>query len=121
MFDVNTVIETGKYEIVESGMFFLDSLESEVLIRLAIDGEFFGNIRVCFVTSAGQNTTIRGEMQEDTLMLTCVNFNSEMGEGTIQPIAIGDSDGKNVMFHMWMYSMGKKKVRKIEYSVFREL
>lgn len=52
---MNTVIKTGKYEIVESKVLFLDSLDSELWIHLAVDGELLGDIQIQFTVQEKKN------------------------------------------------------------------
>lgn len=117
---MRTRIETRAYEIVESQVLFLDSPESELFIHLVVEKEFVGDIRIRFITDDTENLAVKGEMQEDALVLTCINFDNELGSGTNNPVNIGTSKGKRLMLHMWAYLMGDKKARKIEYTIFRE-
>lgn len=117
---MRTRIETRAYEIVESQVLFLDSPESELFIHLVVEEEFVGDIRIRFITDDTENLAVKGEMQEDALVLTCINFDNELGSGTNNPVNIGTSKGKRLMLHMWAYLMGDKKARKIEYTIFRE-
>ena len=117
---MRTRIETGAYEIVESQVLFLDSPESELFIHLVVEKEFVGDIRIRFITDDTENLAVKGEMQEDALVLTCINFDNELGSGTNNPVNIGTSKAKRLMLHMWAYLMGDKKARKIEYTIFRE-
>ena len=117
---MRTRIETGAYEIVESQVLFLDSPESELFIHLVVEEEFVGDIRIRFITDDTENLAVKGEMQEDALVLTCINFDNELGSGTNNPVNIGTSKGKRLMIHIWSYLMGDKKARKIEYTIFRE-
>ena len=117
---MHTRIETRAYEIVESQVLFLDSPESELFIHLVVGEEFVGDIRIRFITDDTENLAVKGEMQEDALVLTCINFDNELGSGTNNPVNIGTSKGKRLMLHMWAYLMGDKKARKIEYTIFRE-
>ena len=112
--------ETRAYEIVESQVLFLDSPESELFIHLVVEKEFVGDIRIRFITDDTENLAVKGEMQEDALVLTCINFDNELGSGTNNPVNIGTSKGKRLMLHIWAYLMGDKKARKIEYTIFRE-
>lgn len=117
---MRTRIETRAYEIVESQVLFLDSPESELFIHLVVEEEFVGDIRIRFITDDTENLAVKGEMQEDALVLTCINFDNELGSGTNNPVNIGTSKGKRLMLHIWAYLMGDKKAGKIEYTIFRE-
>lgn len=118
---MNTVIKTGKYEIVESKVLFLDSLDSELWIHLAVDGELLGDIQIQFTVQEKKEPVIRCELENNILTIIWVNFNQSFGSGTTEPIEIGIVRGKSVKFHMWSYLMGHQKVRKIEYNIFREI
>ena len=87
---MRTRIETRAYEIVESQVLFLDSPESELFIHLVVEEEFVGDIRIRFITDDTENLAVKGEMQEDALVLTCINFDNELGSGTNNPVNIAN-------------------------------
>ena len=55
-----------------------------------------GDIRIRFITDDTENLAVKGEMQEDALVLTCINFDNELGSGTNNPVNIGTSKKENV-------------------------
>lgn len=118
---MNTIAKTGKYEIVESQVLFLDSPESELWLHLVIDGEFFGDIQVRFDMLEDEPAGMKTQVENGILTLRCVNFDQALGTGTKEPMEIGASKGKKLMLHLWSYLMGHKTVRKVEYSIFREI
>lgn len=122
---VNTTIQSGKYEIIESNMFFMDSPESEVRMHLIVGGKFVGDIKIHFLTDRQiESHNVELEVQDGILMIRCTNFNNSFGTGTTEPVKIGFSDGKKLFMHLWIYYyMGENEtaVRKVEYSILREI
>lgn len=122
---VNTTIQSGKYEIIESNMFFMDSPESEVRMHLIVEGKFVGDIKIHFLTDQkieSQNFELK--VQDGTLMIWCTNFNSSFGTGTTKLVPIGFLDGKKLFMHLWSYYFtgeSESASRKVEYSILREI
>lgn len=118
--EVKTVIESGNFEIIESNVIFMDSLQSEVLFHLAVNGKYFGDIRIRFISRKDESHSIKGGILNGEFTLDCINFNDSLGTGTPRPMELGMVEGKRLMMHLWSYLIGQDMVRKIEYSIFKE-
>lgn len=118
---MKSTVESGKYKIVESNSVFLDEPQSDMVVHLAIEGEQLGDIRVKFITLEDQKQGMQSEILNGTIILTCINFNDAFGTGTTKAFEIGSAQGKKVKLHLWSYLIGNGNVRKIEYSVYKEL
>ena len=115
-------IESGKYEVIESSMVFMDDPLSEFRINLVIDNEVIGMVRICFYNASEEtSSSFSVRVEGDELKVECVNFNGVLGTGTTVPANIGMYQGKKIMLHLWSYLLGNENVRKVEYTIFREL
>ena len=85
---MKTVIESGNFEIIESNVIFMDSLQSEVLFHLAVNGKYFGDIRIRFISREDESHSIKGEVLNGELILDCINFNDSLGIGTNRPLEL---------------------------------
>lgn len=112
-------IRSGNYEIIESGMFFMDDRDSLVTIELQIDETEIGTIQFGFKNDSSQKEQYsQSYMEDDILKWTFYNF-SDGGTGSFEPIDIGNFKERKLKMHIWSRIVGSR-VRKVEYTVFWE-
>ena len=112
-------IQSGNYEIIESGMFFMDDKDSLVTMELQIDKADIGTIQFGFKNDSTQKEQYsQAYMEDDILKWIFYNF-SDTGTGSYEPIDIGNFKERKLKMHIWSCIMGSR-VRKVEYTVFWE-
>lgn len=125
---MKTTIKTGKYEVVKSDVFYMDHPESEVMIHLVIENVLVGDIKINFITIQHmQGCEMEADVVDGELIIKCINFNDALGTGTIMPIEVGYAEGRKIFLHIWSYLLNgmdealNRAVRKVEYSILKEL
>ena len=112
-------IQSGNYEIIESGMFFMDDKDSLVTIDLRIDEVVLGTMQFGFKDDSSQKEKYsQVNVEDDILKCTFYNFSDE-GTGTSEPIDIGNFKERKLKMHLWS-SVVASRVRKVEYTIFWE-
>ncbi|MCD7813323.1 MAG: hypothetical protein LUH20_04605 [Lachnospiraceae bacterium] len=118
---MNSVVMVGKYELLESNVVYLDPGMSEVVICFATEEEEQTYIHLSF-TDDQENTeySIKANVQNNHLYITCVNFCNTLGTGTVKALEIRSTEMEKILFHFWVYAVGEKGTRRIEYNLLKE-
>ena len=114
-------LSSGNFNIVSSGETFLYGPYEDLTIRVD-DGDGFQVIIVMrFTEDASGESGINTNVENDSLVITCVNF-SGMGTGLKRPAHIADVNSKKVYFMFSSSCLGDKddKARSVKYTVFWE-
>ncbi len=114
-------IESGRYEVMESRMVLLDDPSAELRIDLVIDTKKIGIMRIYFRNAETDSSKFDMRLENGELLIECTNFNDVLGNGTTTPVVIGHFYEKKIAMHIWSYLLGTGNVRKVEYTIFREL
>lgn len=110
-------IQSGNYEIIESGMFFMDDRDSLVTIELRIDEVELGTMQFGFKNDLSKKKQYsQSYMEDDILKCTFYNFSDE-GAGSSELIDIGNFKERKLKMHLWS-SVVASRVRKVEYTIF---
>lgn len=118
---MNSRIESGTYELVESNMIIMDSIDSQLTIHLNVDGTSIGKINVQFTSEEeNEESAFSTKIENGELFINCINFNNTLGTGTKEAIEIGRIQGKLLKMQLWVYMLDKMYIRKVEYSIFKE-
>lgn len=114
-------LSSGNYNIVASGETFLFDPNEELTIHIDDGNVFQVRIVLKFVENVSGEGDISTNIENDSLIITCVNFSS-VGEGLKRPAHIADVNGKKVYFMFSSSYLGNKedKARSIKYTVFWE-
>jgi len=108
--------------VLESRMILMDEPMSELCIKLVIDDTEFRTMRIYFRNESEETSSrFAAKIENHELIMECINFNSALGTGTENPMRIGEHQGKRLMLHLWSYMLGNESVRKVEYTIFREM
>ena len=112
-------IQSGDYEIVESGMFFMDDKDSLVTVELRIEEAEVGTIQFCFKNDLSEKEQYsQAYMEDDILKWIFYNF-SDTGTGSSELVDIGNFKERKLKMHLWSRVMASR-VRKVEYTIFWE-
>ena len=81
-----------------------------------------GNIKIVFFTDESLiGSGIKNHIEDNILVIECINFNSSLGTFSTKPIDVGELFGKKLGLHLWSSLNGKdKKVRMFQYTLFME-
>ena len=117
-------LSSQNYDIIDYGTVLLFSEKSDLTINIMGDSSY----KICLTLKFLE--TMSGEQKINTIVtdnnnieLECINFFAE-GTGNAEPAEIAMIDGKRIYFIFWAYLqgqiLGKAKVRKIDYTIYRE-
>lgn len=114
-------LSSGNYSIIASGESFLFGPYEDLTIQADDGNEFQVKIVMKFTEDASGEHDINTDVENDSLVITCVNFSS-MGTGLKRPAHIADVNGKKVYFMFSSSYLGDKedKTRSVKYTVFWE-
>lgn len=116
-------LSSQKNEIISSGTVFLFGENSDLSICIDDENAFRLNICIHFAEAASEPQHIKTAVSGNRLTLTCINFASN-GTGLTTPMELAVIDGKKIYFMFWSYlegnEQGKRKARKVEYTLYRE-
>lgn len=114
-------LSSGNYSILASGESFVFGPYEDLTIQIDDGNEFQVKIVMKFTEDASGNYDINTDVENDSLVITCVNFSS-MGTGLKRPAHIADVNGKKVYFMFSSSFLGDKenKARSVKYTVFWE-
>lgn len=114
-------LSSGNYSILASGESFLFGPYEDLTLRIDDGNEFQVKIVMRFTEDASGNYDINTDVENDCLVITCVNFSS-MGAGLKRPAHIADVNGKKVYFMFSSSFLGNKenRARSVKYTVFWE-
>jgi hypothetical protein len=116
MNDLITSIKTGEYELISSRIVQVLSSEKTILV--------FGKISIVFLFDEDekkQESTIKVNTDEpNTIAFTMVNINMP-SYGTTDFVQFGKlDDGKDLYISFRVHSLNDKKVRSLEYSLYKK-
>ncbi len=116
MNDLITSVKTGEYELISSRIVQILNKEKTVLV--------FGKISIVFLfdeDDKNTETVIKvGTNEPNTIMFTLVNINMP-SYGTTDFVQFGKlDDGKDLYISFRVHSLNDKKVRSLEYSLYKK-
>lgn len=114
-------LSSGNCRIIASGESFLFGPYEDLVIQVEDGDEFQVKIVMKFTEDDSGEHDINTAVENDSLVITCVNFSS-MGTGLKRPAHIADVNGKKVYFIFSSGYLGDKeeKARSVKYTVFLE-
>ena len=112
---------SSNYEIIDFGSLMTYDNSSEVKIKIECDNGFAFNLIFNFDSSDSKEHNLKLRIDKDnTIVFLCTNFDNTLGTGTSKPIELATVDNKKVYINFWVYSLGQKAMRKIDYTIYKE-
>lgn len=114
-------LSSGNYSIIASGESFLFGPYEDLTIQIDDGNEFQLSVVMKFTEDASGERDIITSVENDALVITCVNF-SGMELGGKRPVHIADINEKKVYFMFSSSCLGAKEdmCRSVKYSIFWE-
>ncbi|MFH6953751.1 DUF6864 domain-containing function [Pseudoalteromonas sp. XMcav1-K] len=101
-------VTTSSYEVIASGVVHIT--EPEVTFNLA-------NLTIKFVfKSDSDGTKLEAEVVDDALIVSLYNFNNSLGQGKIEPMEIGNLDGRRLFSTFFINTPDSSNVRQFNYT-----
>ena len=112
-------LSSGNYDIIASGEAFLFGPYENLTIEVNDGNEIQVRIVLKFTENASNERDIKTDIVDDSLVITCINFNS-LGTGLKCPTHIANVNGKEVYFMFSSSYLGDKedKARSVKYTIF---
>lgn len=116
-------ITNDDYKVLSSKSILMKSKDSKLNLYFKATEKFSFTLTLCFQSTTDKTVSVSKKFEEpSTIILECINFNSPLGSGTIEPINIATVEGHKWYFHFWSYLMGdNKSTRKVEYTLFEQV
>ena len=116
-------LTSGDYDILDHGNVYLFDEESDLTLNLSFDPSFEVKLTIQFMTSSDREQRIETKNEGTHIFMKCLNF-MDNGTGLNIPAEIAVFGGKRIYLIFWSYLQGrgngKKKARKVEYTIFCE-
>lgn len=114
-------LSSGNYSIIACGESFLFGSYEDLTIQVDDGDAFQIKIIMKFTEDSSGEHDIKTDVEDDSLVITCVNFSSR-GTGLKRPAHIADVNGKKVYLMFSSSYLGDKedKSRSVKYTVFWE-
>ena len=116
-------LTSSKYLVIDSGCALSYDYSSDFVIRVSgVCGEL--DIIAHFIFINDNNTremSLNARIDEFNIFLMCTNFRGALGSGIIEPLEIGQKNGKKYYFRFWISDIGVNPTsRKIDYTLYVE-
>jgi len=114
---------SGNLDIIDSRTVYLTDVQSD--LTLNFNESTGGNIslEIRFVNDHSNEYTVKRSVDGNKISYECVNF-ADNGTGTIEPIELATFGEKQMYIMFWSFlqgdAKGKKRVRKVDYTLFLE-
>ena len=114
-------LSSGGYDIVASGETFLFDSYADLTIQVDDRDDFQVKIVMKFLEDASGEHDIKTDVENDSLVITCINFSS-LGTGLKRPTHIANANGKKIYFMFSSNLLGDKEnaARSVKYTIFME-
>lgn len=114
-------LSSGNYSIIASGESFLFGPDKDLTIQVDDRNEFQVKVVMKFTEDASGEHDIKTDVENDSLVITCVNFVG-FGAGLKRPAHIADVNEKKVYLMFSSDYLGDKeeKARSVKYTLFWE-
>ena len=110
-------ISTDNYKVVSSGMVILYGPDSELKFSIVASNNFSFDVVLKFAENDDGKKGVNKEVDGNTIIFKCINFNGALGTGTTKPLPIATVSGKDISMQFWSYLLGdKNSARKVEYT-----
>ena len=111
---------TSQYEILCSNAVLLPSESNDLILEIEMSDSFKFTLKFVFTSIDDSTPRINPSVEEQTVTLTCINFNSQTGIGILSPIDLATHNGKKVYASFWTSIIGDTSARKFSYSIYTE-
>lgn len=115
----------GSYIILESGVVITTNKNESLTLQLSLTNEegklpFSFSIKFLFEDKDGEDRSYHTKSDRDnnSILITCINFNNPLGTGPISPINIATYLEKAIFLQFFIYEMGQGTSKKIEYCLY---
>lgn len=111
---------SSDHVILDSGSAITFNSTSELSFQVTMDASFSFLLVLKFEDTDENQHRLEQNVSENTITLTCINFNNPLGTGTTVPIELATFNGKKMFIHFWVYALGDKSLKKVVYSFYSE-
>lgn len=114
-------LETDNHVILDTNTVLLNSPESGLMIPVMCGGERIFVVNIKFLQDDGEDVQIKMSTEGKLITLECLNFNDRFGRYTVNPIALGKINGKNVSVQIGSRIVGEDDTtRQVNYTIYWE-
>lgn len=113
---------SSNYRILDSGIAFTPDSKADLTFSLKMSDNFKFSIIFKFESNGGTVGEVKtnANVSENTIILTCVNFDNMLGTGTTTPVEVATYNNKKIYIIFWVYGLGDNKLKKMEYCFYSE-
>lgn len=113
----------GEYAIVDSKTVFLLDKDADFTVCFTFDPDSDVVVRIRFRSDDTMETKVNISTDAETnlITLTCINYENTMEFCSSDPIYLGKYHGKDLYLNFWVNSAGYDSMKKITYTLYKEL
>lgn len=111
---------SGNHAILDSGSIITFDKEANLEFQIEMNASFQFSLLFKFESNASEQHELKSDVTDNSITLTCVNFDNSLGTGTTRPIQLATFEGKKVYINFWVYALSEKSLRKIVYTIYIE-
>ena len=115
----------GNYIVLQSGMVITTGKNEGLTLQLSLNNgvgssQFSFSIKFLFEDKDGEDKSYstKSDIDNNSISITCINFNNPWGTGPINPINIATYLGRSIFLQFVIYEMGQGTAKKIEYCFY---
>lgn len=109
---------SDNYKVLESGSVMNYSHNSPLTFSVQMDSSFSFSLIFKFEDNDASDYNIKSTVSGNVITIICTNFKSALGTGTTVPIELATFQGKKIYIIFWIYGLGEKAPKKIDYTFF---
>lgn len=111
---------SADYIIVDSGTAIGYNGKSDITFSIETDDQFSFSVKIVFESNDEKKHLIRKSVTGNVITLVCVNFDSEIGACSADPVPLATVEGKNWYLNLWAHTIHNGAQRYIVYTIYRE-
>lgn len=111
---------SGNNIILDSGSVLAFSATSDIQFDIEMSKQFSFNLIFKFESNGKKEYDIKSSVQDNNVIITCINFDNPLGTGTNNPLPLAVFGGKQIYLNFWVFGLGNNSARKISYTLYQE-
>ena len=111
---------SSDHNILESGSVITYSDSNNLLFSIQMDESFGFELDFRFDSIKDEGRQLKKTVTNNTITLTCVNFDNTLGTGTKGPIELATFNGKKIYINFWVTALGENALKMVYYTIYSE-
>ena len=117
---MNIEVTSANKSVLDSGTVIIFDNSADLSFDIKMDDSFSFSLILKFEKKDGEKYELKPSFSNNTITLTCVNFDNVLGTGTSTPIELATFNGKKVYINFWVNALGSNSLKEITYTFYSE-